>query len=625
MLYGNKVIALCTTKVSDIQTSRFVSALNSRLVENSASLLVYSMNSELTWDERVPPETSVYDAVNYSITDAVIIMDQRIKSRVVTKKIIAEAKSHNLPVFVIDGKYDEVPCICFDYEKGFEKIVRHVFEHHTVKKPHFMAGMIGNDYSEERIGVFQKLLAENNIPFDESMVSYGDFWEGPAGEAAQALIDSGNIPDAMICANDAMAISVCRVFQNNGIRIPEDVIITGFDGLDEIYFTTPKISSVCCDSSVIADTAYDVLQDCFAGKEIDKMIYVVPTLIPNSSCGCEEYMDSQVETEKINDNFYHYQEDLQALFTMAHNIQMCNSLGEASEHLHNYLLHEMFIVVNKSCTAREVDSFSDDVNMKFESEMYMIYNSEKEDTSIRLYDRSKAKENLDNKKLIEKKCPIVFNSLVFMDKILGYLCFHFASGNVADLSRIFPITTAVSTALGGYMMMRYQKYFAAKVEEIGKYDPLTQLCSIKAFKEEYNKLAVKSYGRTISVIAADLDRLKYINDNFGHDSGNQAIQTAAEVFKASCPFGTLCVRYGGDELVAVIFGEYSGDQIIDRINDGLSQYNAKAGNAYKVTLSCGFYKATFTRDFDFDALVKKAEEKMYEIKKIRRLKAGILK
>ena len=232
MLYGNKIVALCTTKVSDIQTSRFVSALNSKLVENSASLFVYSMSTELNWAEEIPPAASVYDAVNYSITDAVVIMDQRIKSRVLTKKIIAEAKSHDIPVFVIDGKYDEVPCICFDYEKGFEKMVRHVIEHHSVKKPHIMAGMFGNDYSDERIEVFRKVVEENNIPFDEGMVSYGDFWEGPAAEATQLLIAKGDIPDAIICANDSMAMSVSKVLQNCDIKVPEDVIVTGFDGLD---------------------------------------------------------------------------------------------------------------------------------------------------------------------------------------------------------------------------------------------------------------------------------------------------------------------------------------------------------------------------------------------------------
>lgn len=86
MLYGNKVIALCTTKVSDIQTSRFISALNSKLVENSASLFVYSMSTELNWDDDIPPAASVYDVINYEITDAVVIMDQRIKSRVLAKK-----------------------------------------------------------------------------------------------------------------------------------------------------------------------------------------------------------------------------------------------------------------------------------------------------------------------------------------------------------------------------------------------------------------------------------------------------------------------------------------------------------------------------------------------------------
>lgn len=627
MIYGNKIITLCTAKVSDIQVSRFVSALNDKLVNNSASLMVYSINTELYWDDdNISAEVAVYDIIKYGITDAVIIMDEKIKNRSVVEKIIAESKANNIPVFVIDGKYEGVPCICFDYEKGFEKIVRHVFEHHTVKKPHFIAGMEGNDFSEKRIDIFKKVLAEQGIAFDESMLSYGDFWEQPAANATKALIDSGNIPDAVICANDTMAMAVCNVFQENGIRVPEDVIVSGFDGLDEIYFTSPKVSSACCDSSVIASAMYDVLEECFAHKKIDDIIYVVPKLIPNCSCGCEEYIDPQVHTDEVTDNFYHYQEDLRVLFEVASKMQTSDSFGQAAAHLHNYLLSEMFCLVNKSCMSKEVDYFSDDSGNGIDTEMYIIYNSDNtNEYNFRIYEHSKSKVSSYFSRLIEKKCPLIFNSIVFMGKVLGYCCFHFEKGNIANLSRIFPVVTAIGAGLGGYITKQHKKYLTDKIEEMDQKDPLTNLYNRKGFQAAFEKLAAQSYGRSIVIIASDLDRLKYINDNFGHDTGDKAVQTAAEIFKDSCPFGTLCVKYGGDEILAVLFGEYSAEDIIDRINDGLSKYNLKSGNEYKVSLSCGHYKTTFTRNFDFAEAVKKAEEKMFEVKKFRRLKAGILK
>lgn len=60
-----------------------------------------------------------------------------------------------------------------------------------------------------------------------------------------------NIIDAVICANDAAV----GVFARRGIRVPDDVIVTGHDGISEIEFTSPRITSVKCGYSVLAEKA----------------------------------------------------------------------------------------------------------------------------------------------------------------------------------------------------------------------------------------------------------------------------------------------------------------------------------------------------------------------------------
>ena len=71
--------------------------------------------------------------------------------------------------------YENTINVCFNYEDGFENVVRHVIEEHGCRKLHMMAGLKDNDFSERRIDVFKKVLSENNIPFSNSMISYGEF------------------------------------------------------------------------------------------------------------------------------------------------------------------------------------------------------------------------------------------------------------------------------------------------------------------------------------------------------------------------------------------------------------------------------------------------------------------
>ena len=270
MFCGKRIIALCTSRVYDDQVNEFIDALNGYIVQKGYRLFVYSINNDMYWEEQnINAGTAVYSLIDYDITDAVVIMDEKIKSRTVSDNIAEAAHSHGVPVIVVDGKMENAVNICFDYEKGFENIVRHVMDMHHVRKPHFMAGLKDNPFSDKRIYIFKRVIAEYGIDFNDNMLSYGDFWAKPAAEAARRIIESGDIPDAVICANDIMAINVCGVFMENGIKVPEQVIVTGFDGIAEINLSSPKISSVKCGSVPMAKAVSDALTECFENGAVN--------------------------------------------------------------------------------------------------------------------------------------------------------------------------------------------------------------------------------------------------------------------------------------------------------------------------------------------------------------------
>lgn len=621
MLFGKKIIALCTARINDCFMGKFISVLNSRLHENGYALLVYAMNAELYWnEEEISTESSIYELINHEVTDAVVIMDERIKSRTVSQAIISRAKAHGVPVMTIDGKYDGVACVSFDYEKGFEKITRHVIEYHGVRKPHFMAGLRNNVFSDRRMEIFKKVIAENNIPFDESMISYGDFWGKPATEATQRLVDSGNIPEAVICANDIMAINVSNTFKLNGIKVPEQVIVTGFDGKGEIYITTPKIASVGCDSGNLAETVCDALTDIVDKKADIDDILVVPDLLVNSSCGCPECEDPISQMTLINDGFYHYQDDMKLLFEISGKMQTCDTPEQMASHLHHYMLKDMHCVINKSCFRREVDYFSEGEMPAFDREMYMIYDHSLDNYEFIPIVRLQSDADPKLERMFKLDAPLIFNSVVFMGRTLGYVCFYAEKIDIIERFRWFQISMTLGVGLGGYLIRQHQKYLSEKVEEMYKYDALTQLYNRNGFNSAFRTLKSQSsrHGEAVAVISVDLDGLKYINDNFGHDAGDQAISMVAYALQNSCPNDALCVRYGGDEMLAVIPGDFSIDEILSKIESILSDINLTSNKEYTISASLGCYQTKLTMDFDLDAAVKQADLLMYSKKKAKK-------
>ena len=243
MINEKNMIAVCTSRIHDHQLHSFLKQLNEYLLPYNCRVLIYALNCDLYWrEEDDVPESYVFDIIPYDRLECLILMDEKIKSRKVSERIIARAAGNSVPVVVIDGSYDNTVSVSYDYQGGFERVVRHVIEHHAARKPHFVAGIKGNKFSDERIDIFRKVLTENGITFDDSMVSYGEFWADPARAAARKLIERGDIPDAVICANDIMAINVSGEFTQAGIKVPEQVIVTGFDGIDPRQAVTAATS-----------------------------------------------------------------------------------------------------------------------------------------------------------------------------------------------------------------------------------------------------------------------------------------------------------------------------------------------------------------------------------------------
>lgn len=621
MLYGKKLIALCTSRVYDAQVNEFINALNSLLTDKNCVLLVFSINNDMYWeDNNINAGTSVFSLIDFNTIDAVIIMDEKIKSHTVSEKISSAANMHSVPVITIDGKGSGIS-ICFDFEKGFEKIVRHVIEDHAVRRPHFIAGLKDNPFSDKRIEIFREVITENGIPFDSSMVSYGDFWAKPAAEAVQNIIDNGSLPQAFICANDIMAISVCETLLKNGVKVPDDVLVTGFDGLDEIYFSNPKLSSVQCSSVTMAKAVFDALSDIFLKNITKGNMIVEPDLILNRSCGCPEAEIPPEVFGRMKAGFYRYQDDMRLLFNISELMQMSDSPETAASCLHNYLLNDMCCIVNKSCLNVINDYFSSESIKKikvFEEEMVLLYDYYSGSYKLKNIERSRLAPDLEM--LIGRKDPLIFTSLTYMDKPIGYVCFSYSGCSVNDYAKAFQITTALGIGLGGYIIRRHQQYLNDKVEEMYKNDPLTLLYNRNGFYSAFEKLKTDPdhIGKKISIISSDLDGLKYINDNFGHDAGDIAIRTAADALKSSCPEGSLCVRFGGDEMLAIVFGDVPPEEIAERMYSYLEKFNADSGLNYLVNASCGTCSAVFDESFDFDRVSKLADENMYRIKNSRK-------
>ncbi len=628
MIDGKKIIALCTTRINDTPLHSFIKVLNSQIKDGGFRLLVFTLNTDLYWEEdAVHSEAYVFDVIPYDRIDYLLLMDERIKSKKLGNHILDCARKYNIPHLVIDGNYENAPSIRFDYEAGFEKIVRHVIEDHHHRNVHMMAGQEDNKFSNDRVEVFKKVLKDNGIDFDPSMVSHGDFWSIPSRAATKVLLKREVLPEAIVCANDIMAINVCDVLVSSGLSVPEDIAVTGFDGIEETNFSIPRISTANCDSIAMAKAVAEIIMS-DKPDGIKDEIKVIPELDLKESCGCHYHSVNALSSiAKLNDRFYRYYDDIRELHGVTARMQMSKNDADLAQQLHDvvcdegYLMHSLTCVLFASCFEHDRNIFFEPTESIITKKKLVLCDCKSKDSGLKELEDGELLPHMHE--LLETGFPLIFNAVDNLNKPLGYICYCFDSYNIIDYSKSISITSAISMGISGFINMQYQQYLSDKVDEMYKYDALTGLFTRAGFLAALEKLKKTEEKKdvTLTVIMADLDDLKKINDTYGHDAGDKAIATVATMLKKACPDNALCMRYGGDEMLGVVRGECDAEAIIEMTNRYLKEYNDNSKYDYNVAVSCGSYTTRLTEELSFDDVVKYADEKMYVVKKAKK-KAG---
>lgn len=614
MIGGKKIAAVCTSRIYDPQHFLFIKDLSEQLCAKNIGLMIFALNMDLYWEEdTITPETEIFSNVPMNLIDTLVIMDEKIKSRRVSTDLIQRATARNVPVIVVDGDYENTISVKYDYAKGFESVVRHIIEHHGAKKPFMLAGIRGNAFSDERIEIFKKVIAENGIDFKPSMLDYGEFWATPSRKAITEMLERGDIPDAVICANDIMAINAEDVIKKFGYHVPEDIMVSGFDGYDEVSFCTPRITTASCDHGALADAVTRCILECVFHGGCENVL-VPPVLLPNSSCGCPDKEAPSEALIRFNNSFYRFQDDIPMFYAITAAIQMSGSIEEAAEKLKHKRMHDVHCFVYSSCFDTERNYFQTPLLKSESNKLSMFFSDYGLGSTMKEVDDVFLDEWLTA--LFENNTPLIFNELSYLEKPLGIICYSFKDYYIIDYAKTASVTNTVAMGIGGFINTMYQRSLSDKLARTYRRDQLTGLYNRAGFLNALDRLKTdESYaGCELTFIMADLDGLKTINDTYGHKAGDIAIAAAAAVLKECCPENALCVRFGGDEMLALIPGECKAENIFGAIENRLNSLDHK----FRVAVSCGAFVTRLTPEFDITEAIKQADAKMYVNKRARK-------
>lgn len=587
-------------------------------------------------DSVIAGESSVFFGFDYDQLDAVILMGDTFISGDIKDRIIETAAEKGLPIVDVDDTDDRCCCVRYDDTSGMEIVIRHVIEEHGCKKVNFISGFQGNRQSEERIEAYKKVLFENGIPIEEQRIGYGEF-HSKAKDVMKEMLESCGLPEAVICANDAMALMVISYLTSLGYEIPRDCIVTGFDGIKEGQVYLPSLTTVKRAIFESGEKAVETALELIDGKNTEKNILMGPVLVKNQSCGCMEIEEHPFDKlyrlmdERMNNRNLFNANLIEMTRDFVNDTDVWSIIDTVFRYAGFFRVPEMTFFICD--TVPELDAAVSAEEKLAEKKIYSDMLSARKwfegiTEENRKIERVSGVDFIRNH-VTDPDGPVFMGiiPLYYKERIIGFLTLDHTQC-IGEFPLLCTWLVNICSAIGNQCLKTEMELLIRKLDNMYVKDPLTNLYNRFGLHREAAALLRQAIrdSRRVYAVGVDLDELKKINDTYGHEAGDNAILQVSNAMRYASGSGEVLSRIGGDEYFVIGYcdREEQADEYIAGVHKFLSDYNHENQLPYQIGCSCGAYISDPNED-DLERIMRLADIEMYKVKaekKARKAAAG---
>lgn len=629
-----KKIAVFANAWSAEYLGMVIDGLQKEAVKDCADIFVYTtfvLPNES--EEMRVNQLKIYDLPNPNDFDGAIILAHTFNTSTELDKVCSLVKNFKIPTVTTEIKIPGLPMVGTDNYRGIYDLTNHLIEEHGVRKVVFVEGNEGNTECAERRRALEDALEEHGLVLMDTV--RGDFGFYMASYNIEEYIKKNKpIPDAFVCANDLMALGVISKLHQYGKRVPEDVIVTGFDHVHESRTSYPLVATVSRQWDNMGKFLYDELNNQIVNPDPSKEIIYPSEFIPSESCGCKPEQEAyDARLERVRNIYTESTEtDMVDFFFQRVHIEM-SSIGSKEEFPERAKWqwgHEEFfgkdycIITEPEFFELEDEEYFEKVT-KFSDRMDIIYERrDGKSLELRQYDIHGFYPGY--KEEPDKSNIFVFSALANLKHLIGYV----AIKNNPRILYTLQFKRWVNNLDTLFLNVRHNiflKRINEKLRQIYMTDFLTDMynrtgCETVLYKFIEEK---KKAGQQTVLLFYDINCMKVINDKYGHLNGDLAIKATANAMRDSLPSNFLLGRYGGDEFIAV--GCWDGSRNVDEYRKSFGKALKKIMDGLKVSFrlsaSVGDCLIGPDKEGTIDDYIREADESMYEEKERAHKELGI--
>jgi len=624
-----KKIAVCGNGWSNEYIEIALSGIRKCAKLNNADVFfLYNFSVDNTEEYTQIGHMNINRLLEFGNFDGVILLANTFHLQPEFDYLCETVKRLNLPSVSLEYPLPGIDFMGSDNYSGMHELCTHLVEHHQFRNFVYVSGPRGNTESDSRRKALEDVLSSHGLTLDDDNIIYGNWNYYEVQQfLPQWIASHDSLPDVFVCANDVMALAACSALRKLNLSIPEDVKVTGFDHLISSRYYYPTIASVDRNWDNMGFRSLKYLLDKIENRPAIPSQYVNSYAVYGESCGCnppdtlpinrrigaissyENYVRSSFWSGHLCDiadclSMIKTEEDLHANF----NAYMVNDHANEGDEFYLCLVDNFFSSL-KGGPALSQTGYTDTLN---------VICGLKDGVPIEQM-RINTKDLLPNYDP-DGECGrmYIFFPLYNLEECYGYAVLGDEVPMLYDYSA-YNWMRSISQNLHRVRQNITIAELNKQLEKLSVTDGLTGV---------YNRFGCEqiaypylehchAQGKDAVLMFADINKMKVINDKFGHLAGDTAICTVANVIREALSDDWIVVRYGGDEFLMV--GEYSSERhprkMIQDINDLLQMTTSKMQLPYTLKTGVGYVIIDADETLNLSECLKKADDAMYLMKK----------
>ncbi len=545
-----------------------------------------------------------------------------------------------LPMVSMNVKVPGIPTILESAEKGFSFLITHLLEDHDAKKILFLTTHSKSNEIRERMDIMKKVMKKHSLVLEKKDILYGDYTFYSAENAITEYMEKyGKDFDAVVCVTDELAYGVISGLRKNGLSVPEDVMVTGFDNTSSTRSSNPTLSSVDQNVPLQGELCAKILCDRILGKKVDLITGVDTFCTRRQSCGCVKktggintYIDEKNNIVKENSvlnfdptlKFLAVQEQVQKVQYHVNRLQGNLNLDELTLNLRD----DFSSLGIKKAAICLFDNPMKQTAKKLgippkKARVYFAFNEEEQTLNY----NPDAFFDCEKSLLPDYFTDFLSGNNTVMSLYHGEFLYGYLVVRLGDYEAfIYTLLCSViaKSICSAFEVSRRQaeNLSLAKTNSdlsvLSLTDELTGIFNRRGFMKIARKelSAAVAAGKKGLVVYGDIDGLKKINDTYGHDAGDRAILAEVELLKKAFRKADTIGRLGGDEfaILSISLTVPVFEKLKSRMNNLCKEWNRNSNEQFTLSISLGAVEFSEEKS-DLSKLLRLADVEQYEEKK----------